>query len=84
MEVLLLVFLHILLIGFSYYEIKISKYRNKSTKHVYERETKYHISNLEREDIYYKRKYDVEISKSFKANNDKLDGEDNLYEIYKK
>ena len=58
-----------------YYEVKLSKYRNKSARYVYEQNTKNEISNLQ--SIYELLKHEKNLTNPAmkNANNKKLEGE---------
>lgn len=58
-----------------YYGVKLSKYRNKSARHVYEQNTKNEISNLKSFDELLKHEKNLRNSTMKNANNKKLEGE---------
>lgn len=63
------------IIPFIYYGVKISKYRNKSARHVYEKNTKSEISNLIEKDELIKHEKGLKNPSMKGANNKKITGE---------
>ena len=58
-----------------FYGVKASKYRNADARHVYEKETKNEITNVEKEDELLKHLTDLDYSTMSGANNRKIVGE---------
>ncbi len=60
--------------GFVYYFIYYNKYRNKSARHYHEKETKTHLSNLQKYDNFVKEKKGLSNGMMIGANNKSVSG----------
>ena len=69
------IFLALLLAGFIFYGIMYARYRNKSARHVYEKETKKEITNLVKVDELIKHEKGLSNASMKGRNDDKLEGE---------
>ncbi len=58
-----------LALGFIYFFITYSKYRNKDARHFYEKETKTDVTNLKKKDQYIKKRTGLSNSRIIGANN---------------
>ena len=65
----------LLLIGVFFYTAQVNKYRNKSARHNYEKETKHEITNLKEKDELIKHQTNLSNSTMYGANNKILKGE---------
>ena len=71
-------FLLLLLSGFIFYGIMYARYRNKSARHVYEKETKKNVTNLTRVDQLVEHKKRLRNSQIEGKNNTRLEGENEV------
>ncbi len=71
------------LIPIIFYGIKLSKYRNKSARHVYEMNTKNEISNIQAVDQLVKHEKNLNNSTMKRANNKRIEGENTSISIKK-
>lgn len=67
--------LFLLLSGVFFYTAQVNKYRNKSARHTYEKETKHEITNLKEIDDLIEHKTELSSSSMIGANNKSLKGE---------
>ena len=68
-------FFILLLAGFIYYGVMYAKYRNQGARHVYEKETKKEIENMQRVDEFIKHEKGLDNSSMKNRNDNKLEGE---------
>lgn len=65
-----------LLLGFIYFIVMFTRYRNSNARHTYETETKTQMLNLRKKDDYVKRLTGLTNSRMNGANNTKVNGQD--------
>ena len=70
-----------LIVGPIYYGSKTSKYRNKSARHSYEKETKCVLSNVKENDKLLRHMTELDNSSMLGANNKKIEGEHTKVEL---
>ena len=70
-----------LIVGPIYYGSKTSKYRNKSARHSYEKETKCLLSNVKENDKLLRHMTELDNSSMLGANNKKIEGEHTKVEL---
>ncbi len=68
-------FLLLFAAGFIFYGIMYARYRNKSARHTYEKETKKEVSNMQRVDELIKRKKGLKNASMDGRNDEKIEGE---------
>lgn len=73
-----------LLIGFVFFFIMYSRYRNSGARHHYEDETKNTMTNLRKKDVFIKSKKGLSNSRMDGANNNKVSGNNNLINFINK
>lgn len=74
-EIHFIVYLLALASGFIYYTCIYSRYRNKNARHSYEKETANKISNINRQDVYVKRRKHLNNSQIVGKNNERVKGD---------
>ena len=68
-------FLLLFLAGFIYYGIMYARYRNKSARHTYEKETRKEVTNMRRVDEFIKKEKGLKNASMNGRNEDKIEGE---------
>lgn len=71
-----------LLVGFIYFFIMLSRYRNAGARHTYESETKKNITNLRNVDTFIQSRKGLTSSTMSGANNTRVDGESATSKIF--